>query len=56
MERNEVVDILREAGYGVVEGKEAVLAKIEELSDNRSSISNRMPRNRPEMAADAFKL
>lgn len=35
MKDQDIVDILLNAGYGVVEGKEAVLAKIEELAENK---------------------
>lgn len=32
MDEKDIVDILKEAGWGVVEGKEAVLRKIKELA------------------------
>jgi len=47
----DIVDILKEAGYGVVEGKEEVLKKIKEIG----STSTRMPEEGPRSLTGAFK-
>lgn len=39
----DIVDILKEAGFGVVEGKEAVLDKINELAEKKPTTDSRMP-------------
>lgn len=33
LKNKDIVDILKEAGFGVVEGKDAVLAKIDEIAE-----------------------
>lgn len=47
----DIVEILRKAGFGVVEGKEAVLKKIEEIGRSTS----RMPPGATEKPAGEFK-
>lgn len=39
---NDIVDILKEAGYGVVEGEKAVRAKIAELAEHKKSSISEM--------------
>lgn len=47
----DIVEILKDAGYGVVEGKDAVLEKIDEIA----STTSRMPLQASRKLTGAFK-